>query len=313
MQDPACLLLIPDLQPISIAAAAAGDDQALAYLRLTAQQHADCPHACDLSSLDNVCLEASKINDQKANDDFLSALAQDSPKLFSIFDARQTYTSELLTRAASAGELAAIIWMRAVCPQTYNLRMLDLVITAAFGGHTHILKYLLPRPHPELPNPLAACAARHLDCLEWVLSPDAPGGPYPCTVRLLCYAAGLHGLPALQWACNQGHISDDVWSWELLRKAAQMGDQPMLECSGQRIPLCLGILRYVWQQQSGVTSPCWPGLEVNTLHARGTRESLPRQPAGILTLCNGSGPNSLPAPGMKAVGQLQPKAASWKS
>ena len=64
--DPTRLLLIPDLQPISIAAAAAGDQQALAYLRFTAQHHAVQACSCNLSPLDKACLETCNVSDGRS-------------------------------------------------------------------------------------------------------------------------------------------------------------------------------------------------------------------------------------------------------
>ena len=60
-QDATQLLLIPGLQPASIAAAAAGDQQALAYLLFTAQHHAAYPGVCALTPLDEACLQASEL------------------------------------------------------------------------------------------------------------------------------------------------------------------------------------------------------------------------------------------------------------
>ena len=81
-QDPTRLLLIPGLLPASVAAAAAGDQQALAHLRSTAERHAADPHAYPLSPLDRVCIEASEIRTEEGYGEFYEALEKKRPRLY---------------------------------------------------------------------------------------------------------------------------------------------------------------------------------------------------------------------------------------
>ena len=69
--------------------------------------------------------------------DFRAALSTGEPKAFQRLRAPgTTWTSQLQSRAAKEGELAALMWMRAICPQTFYLQNQDLMYTAAQFGHS---------------------------------------------------------------------------------------------------------------------------------------------------------------------------------
>ncbi len=125
--NPSQLLLIPNVHPASVTAAAAGDHQALAYLRFTAQHHAALPDACILTPLDKVCQEASKLGSRDDEDAYCTELKQRDPSLASIFESRQGFTSRLLQTAAMEGQLAAMKWMRAICPRTFGLATTNII------------------------------------------------------------------------------------------------------------------------------------------------------------------------------------------
>ena len=86
------------------------------------------------------------MSDWTAYDQFRSVHSENSPELFSVFNARHTYTYELLIRAAREGELAALIWMRAICFQTIRCESFDLMYSAASSGHLPILKHFWSGP-----------------------------------------------------------------------------------------------------------------------------------------------------------------------
>ena len=79
--DPTQLLLIPGLQPASIAAAAAGDHQALAYVRFTAQNFAAYAGTRILSPLEEACLAVSKATTLCEHDDLFANLGEEDPSL----------------------------------------------------------------------------------------------------------------------------------------------------------------------------------------------------------------------------------------
>ena len=224
------LLLIPGLQLSSVVAAADGDQQALAYVRFTAQHFAAYAGTRFLNPLDEACLAASNISECEAYSNFINALRNEDPQLSRVFETRQSNTRKLLDVAASKGEVSAMKWIRAICPRTLASESGNLMAFAAENGQLEVLKYLRSGPDPEDWDPyMTQQAARHLDCIKWLLSSDVPGGPCPCTEVVMSRIAQHHGLPALQWFRANQELPAELWHGGLLATAAAMGDQPMLE------------------------------------------------------------------------------------
>ena len=148
-QDATKLLLIPGLQPASIGAAAAGDQQALAYLRFTARHHAAYPGVCALNPLDKACLEASQVDSSEGYGQFITALREQQPRVAAVFDARENHTIDQLYKAARVGQLAALQWRQAFCPQTWCTDSNQLITDAAAAGHISVLKHLRSRADPD--------------------------------------------------------------------------------------------------------------------------------------------------------------------
>ncbi len=229
-KDPTKLLLIPGLQPSSVAAAAAGDQQAHAYLRSTAQHSVAYGGSRNLNRLDRACLAALDVKDKQAHHAFLHELWMRDPQLALVFHARESHTGQLLEQAACAGEVSAMKWMQAICPLRFVSRSRELMLAAASHGRLEVLKYLQSGPNPEPWNQtFIVVARRHLECLKWMLSADAPGGPCPCQLNTLSIVAGHHGLAALQWFHAHCQLSETLWNIEVTGEAARLGDQAMLE------------------------------------------------------------------------------------
>ena len=231
-QDCTRLLLIPGLQPASIAAAAAGDQQALAYLRFTAQHHAAYPGVCALTPLDKACLQACQLSSGEARDEFFKMLQEDDVQVADVLETLEACTSQQLIEAARTGELAALVWMRAICVLTAGFPSKDLVLRAAGAGQLHILQYLRTGSDPggwDQKDVLGA-AVPHLDCLKWLLTTDLPGIPCPDHQNFLLSVACFHGLPALKRFREEGDLPQHVWKGPgLCLLAAGQGDQAMLE------------------------------------------------------------------------------------
>ncbi len=227
-QDPTQLLLIPGLQPASITAAAAGDQQALAYLRVTAQHHAAHPGACILSPLDRICLELTECGERDV-DEVWAELQENSPELMGIFTGRERFTRVLLDNATEQGELAAMKWVRAICPRTPDSESTNLVDRAAVRGHLEILKYLCLGPRASLQRGrISNEAAEHLECIKWLLSKRVP--PYFYFMEnILVRIAEHHDLSCLQWLQENGVMTEKFADADLLVVAVEKGDQPMLE------------------------------------------------------------------------------------
>ena len=231
-QDCTNLLLIPGLQPASIAAAAAGDQGALAYLRFTAQHHAAYPGVCALTTLDRACLQACQLSSSEARNEFFDALQQDNHKVANVLMTLEAHTRQQLVEAASTGKLAALMWMRAICVFTAGFPSRDVMLHAADEGQLHILQYLRSGPDSGDWDQQAAvgAASYHLDCLKWLLTTDRPGGPDLDHGNILLRVACFHGLPALKWFGEEGNLPQHFWKGNgLCLVAAGQGDQPMLE------------------------------------------------------------------------------------
>ncbi len=226
--DPTMLQLIPGLQPISIAAAAAGDQQALAYLRFAAQHHAVYPGGSALNDLDRILVKVEEA--AHAGDDYKARSArQDDAQLANLIKARDDHTLSLITQAIREGELAALIWMRAICVQMRSMFLMGLTLQAARAGQLAILKHL--RSQSEYwDEDTTAEALPHLDCLKWLLAADAPGAPCPHSAGILCDIARHHGLPAVQWFCEHcEHVETELCDTGILETAVELADRPMVE------------------------------------------------------------------------------------
>ncbi len=237
-QDPAQLLMIPGLQPASIAAAAAGDQQALAYLRFTVQHYAAYPEGCIANDLDRALLQAVQTVSNGCDKLPVPALLLRDPQMLTVFNDRRRYTMQQFIQAVSKGKMGALMWLRAICPSTWTVFDLDLMRTAAEAGQLNIMKYLRSGPTPEhWDGETTAAAVPHLDCLEWLLSTDAPGGPCPHYYSsIVCDLAREHGLPAVQWFCADRDPERELQDPDLLRTAVELGDQPMVEWSRAQSP-----------------------------------------------------------------------------
>ncbi len=227
--DPTGLQLIPGLQPASIAAAAAGDQKALAYLCFAAQSHIAYPGGSALNDFDRALLQASEAVPAGIDTPRLRKLKKDDPQAHALLRARAQYTKHRFAEAISQGELSAFMWLRAICLITWSIADLDLMRCAAAAGHLSILKYLRAGPKPVcwMPNTVKA-ALPHLECLKWLLSTDAPGGPCPHYSSTLSNIAVRYGLPAL--ASFHAHWSDmEEYSDEsLFATAVELGDRPVV-------------------------------------------------------------------------------------
>ena len=229
-RDPTQLLLITGLQPSSIAAAAAGDHQALAYVRLTAQHYAAYAGAHIISPLDRACLAACKVKSAVAYDHFLRMLKREDAALAGVFEARQAHGRKLLEATASEGQVSPLKWIRAICHPTYSLKSAKLMSCAAAHGHLEVLKYLRSGPSPEeWSREIPIKAKAHLDCMKWLLSTDSPGGPCPHYHCILSDVARCHDLPALQWFRAKGELPAALWDEHVVETAVRKGDRPMLE------------------------------------------------------------------------------------
>ncbi len=176
--DSTQLLLIPGLQPASIAAAAAGDQQALAYLRFTVQHYAAYPEGCIANDLDRALLQAVEAIRNDCDYLPMSPLLESDAQLLTVFRERREHTMQQFLQAVDEGVVGALMWLRAICPCTWTILDLDLMQTAAEAGQLNIMKYLRSGPNPEFwDEDTTAAAVPHLDCLKWLLSTDAPGGP----------------------------------------------------------------------------------------------------------------------------------------
>ncbi len=228
-RDPARLQLIPGVHPASLAAAAVRDQQALAYLKFTAQAQAAYPGVFAQNDMDKAVLQASAASSSGScicDDD----LKTNSAFTAEVFRAREKHTLMLIHEAASSGELAALMWLRAICPRTWLHEDQSLLAAAAREGQLNVLKYLRSGPDPqEWDDEILTAAMPHLECLKWLLSADASGGPCPCDAYTLSDIAWHHDLPALQWFWTNGQLGSECFNKGVLRKAVKKGDLSMVQ------------------------------------------------------------------------------------
>ena len=215
------LLLLPGLKPASVAAASAGDQDTLAYLRFAAQQFAAHGSTRNMSALQNLCLEASSIRDCGS----LGALLDSKKRcqqLSSMYRARRAYTVQLLQRTVFQGQLESLKWLRAMCHRCCSDE-LGLMELAARHSHISILKYLRAGPDPA---PWDGCvAALHIECLLWLISQEPP---CPCHSDIVWDVAHTGNLDALVQLRSASKLSLDRWNEDVCECAAASGNLAML-------------------------------------------------------------------------------------
>ena len=227
------LLLIPGLQPASIIAAAAGDAEALAYLRFTAQ-HQAAVGSCSITPLDAICSAAKEIDDQEELRESCSRY-EEHEKLYQVYQARHNFTMNLMAGAAEAGCLAALQWLRALCHQMWDIDE-AVMEAAASHGHLEVLKHLRSGPSPvSWPDSILSKAVGHADCLEWLLAQEPP---CPYDEELLNEAAAAGNLPALQHLRlhHQKFMPLTAWDDSVTCSAAEEGHLAVLQWLRRLVP-----------------------------------------------------------------------------
>ena len=218
-QEPLQLLLVPGLQSASITAAAAGDKDALLYLRFVAQYSAAHRSMLNPSELDTCCLLASELHPEDSDGEELdieNELSESCPALREAFFIRQRFTAELLTKAVREGQLAALQWIRELCHQIYgdDEGLMDL---AAGRGSIDMMAFLRsgPRPAPWDVEVIKS-AVSHPSCLQWLLSQP---GLCPCNHETVEHAASQGSLEALK-VLHAAKLPGTMWRTGVCSSAA---------------------------------------------------------------------------------------------
>ena len=215
-QQPQQLLLIPGLQAASITAAAAGDQEALSYLRFVAQFAAAHRSMLNLSELDTCCLLAAELIPADGQVAFDIELSGSSPEIRDAFYGRQRCTKELLSKAVQQGQLAALQCIRALCHQIHGDDK-GLMEHAARRSSVELMMFLSSgsRPAPWDEDVLEQ-AIKHPSCLQWLLSRPRP---HPCYSDILQQAAKHESLEALK-VLHAGKLPSDMWNARVCSSAA---------------------------------------------------------------------------------------------
>ena len=210
-QGPARLLLIPGLQPASIAAAALGDQQAQAYLRFKAQEFASFPMrpggiGIENSPFGSFCHAASQADPQTAD-------------------------------TAVSGQAAAARWLRALCD--YDLVPMlavddgKLMELAAGQGNLDMLMFLHSCPVAwDVQATFAAVS--HPLCFRWLVSLGCPID----SDHIVAALAGAGQLDVLKWLRTLNNLPQLEWGPSAMRRAAQKGDLKMLQWLRSLDPPC---------------------------------------------------------------------------
>ena len=223
------MLLIPGLQPASIVAAAAGDQQALAYLRFMAQQYAAFNGVQDYSPLDSACVKSLEAaNCDEDHDAFIDEFKGRDPQLFHEFFVREESTCALFSRAIADRQLAALKWLQALCPRcTMHNNIFNVMWEAAACGNLDALKQLRTGPWPAPWNPwVASIAAHSWPCISWLLSEDPP---CPSDKDLLPEVVCKHSIDELKWLQQHAKLRPEHWNAGVTTAAARAGKLPMLQ------------------------------------------------------------------------------------
>ena len=230
-QEPARLLLVPGLQPASIAAAALGDQQAQAYLRFEAQEFAAIPGrpgAAEDTPFGWFCHAASQN---------LSSFPATSHELQAEFQARQDATVEAFCQACCSNQVAAAKWLRALCDYDFS-GLLDedgyeIMEDAASRGNLDVLKYLRSGPHPaHWDEGITSSAVSHPACLRWLLSQGCPVDERSIARRV----ASTGDLDLLKFLRTE--LEQLSWSAGATQAAAERGDLPMVQWLRSLDPTC---------------------------------------------------------------------------
>ncbi len=72
-------------------------------------------------------------------------------------------------------------------------------------------------------------AAKHQDCIKWLLANHKSQGKYNFEPHILALLARNHGLSCLKWCRENCELPDPLWNQHLFMEAAAMADLPMLE------------------------------------------------------------------------------------
>ena len=225
------MLLIPGLQTASITAASAGDTDALAYLRFTAQQFA-AMGSHDQTLLDSLCTAASKVKGSNFHE--LPEL-QNTEELGHVYLARRKYTIELSERAAQEGQTAALQWLQALCHRTWSDQE-GLMEAAARHGHLSTLQCLRSGPNPApWDEGVLLAAAGHADCFEWLLTQKDPCPRGNDIVIEMAAAGNMQGLELLRHNADPP-VPLDEWSAAVTCAAAAAGNLPVLQWLRMQVP-----------------------------------------------------------------------------
>ena len=219
---PTKLLLLPGLRAFSITAAAEGSQQALAYLRFKAQEHAGSAGNHILPLYEAFRLSASQAGAQST----LQVQSDMEAQVECALHARQEAIKQTLLLTAGQGQLAALKWLRALC-RPIDEPGLEVMQAAARHGHLEILQYLRSGPSPApWDYSVSFNAAPHFDCLTWLLTQDPP---CPCHDDLPHQVALWGSLDSLMWL--KAHAPNSSVHWRTTASAAAVcrNDLEMLQ------------------------------------------------------------------------------------
>ena len=209
--EPLQLLLVPGLQSASITAAAAGDQEALLYLRFVAQCSAAHRSMLHPSDLDTCCLLASELRPQDSEDeafDVEEELSEGTTEIGNAFFIRQRFTADLLKQTVREGQLAALQWIRALCHQIYGDDK-GLMQLAASRGNIDMMAFLRSGSRPAPWNgDVVESAVKHPSCLQWLLSQPVP---CDCHDDIVQHAASRGSLEALK-VLHAAKLSKHKWT-----------------------------------------------------------------------------------------------------
>ncbi|KAK9830769.1 hypothetical protein WJX74_006321 [Apatococcus lobatus] len=231
--EPDKLLLVPGLQAASITAAAAGDEQALAFLRSTVLLVS--PAMQNLHARDSFCQAAFPEENCIASGAAWQQRLDDDESLRAMYLARMSHTSHLLHQALTERRLASLQWLRCLCHPVKDQKE-QLIMAAAKMGWLDALQHLCTGPLAASPyDHLTLATAKHPHCLKWLLQEHPECNIEP---ELLEELAGYGDIDTLKWLQDRKWIPKAFWTADVTT-AAVMGEQlAMLQWLRKLDPPC---------------------------------------------------------------------------
>ena len=217
--DPGKLLLVPGLQAASITAASEGDEQALDFLKFTAQHFVGSAALQSMSAQDAFCQAAFPVSNWSKGKTELQLALDNDESLKQLYAARLRHMHDLMHQAICEGRLAALQWLQGICHPTED-REEELMEAAATAGQLDIMKHLQMGPFAAFPYGSLTESITDHDCFKWLLESNEDCN---LVLGIVVNIAGRGDLHMLIWLKENSMIDHSEWYESVTRAAPRSG------------------------------------------------------------------------------------------